>query len=60
MSRHDFPEDPYETFQRHVWMAPFVEDDLGALRARVGDDAVVGRLRPQGVVDVEALRIHPS
>ena len=26
---HMYPEDPRETFKRHVWVSPFYEDDLG-------------------------------
>jgi predicted TIM-barrel fold metal-dependent hydrolase len=31
-------EDPRETFRRHVWVAPFYEDDLEELAALVGVD----------------------
>jgi predicted TIM-barrel fold metal-dependent hydrolase len=31
-----FVEDPLETFRRHVWIAPFHEDDIGVLRDVVG------------------------
>jgi predicted TIM-barrel fold metal-dependent hydrolase len=31
-----FAEDPLETFRRHVWIAPFHEDDIGLLRDLVG------------------------
>jgi len=31
-----FAEDPLETFRRHVWIAPFHEDDIGVLRDLVG------------------------
>jgi predicted TIM-barrel fold metal-dependent hydrolase len=31
-----FPEDPRETFRRHVWVAPFYEDELGRLKDLVG------------------------
>ena len=31
-----FASDPVETFRRHVWVAPFYEDDLGALKEDVG------------------------
>jgi predicted TIM-barrel fold metal-dependent hydrolase len=33
-----FPEDPMETFRRHVWVAPYYEDDLASLKAAVGVD----------------------
>ncbi len=31
-----YPEDPRETFRRHVWVSPYYEDDLGALRELIG------------------------
>jgi predicted TIM-barrel fold metal-dependent hydrolase len=31
-----FPEDPMETLRRHVWIAPYYEDDLGAVKAAMG------------------------
>ncbi len=31
-----FPEDPMETLRRHVWVAPYYEDDLGAVKAAMG------------------------
>jgi predicted TIM-barrel fold metal-dependent hydrolase len=33
-----YPEDPRETFRRHVWVSPYYEDDLAGLRALVGAD----------------------
>ncbi len=36
-----FPEDPAETFRRHVWVAPFYEDDLLLLRDLLGPDHVL-------------------
>jgi len=33
-----FGSDPVETFREHVWVAPFYEDDLGALREQIGLD----------------------
>jgi predicted TIM-barrel fold metal-dependent hydrolase len=33
-----YPEDPRETFRRHVWVSPFYEDELGALRDLLGSD----------------------
>jgi predicted TIM-barrel fold metal-dependent hydrolase len=36
-----FAEDPAETFRRHVWIAPFHEDDIGVLRDLVGADHMV-------------------
>ncbi len=28
---HLFPEDPRETFKRHLWVSPFYEDELASL-----------------------------
>jgi predicted TIM-barrel fold metal-dependent hydrolase len=36
-----FAEDPLETFRRHVWIAPFHEDDIGQLRDLVGAENMV-------------------
>jgi predicted TIM-barrel fold metal-dependent hydrolase len=36
-----FAEDPRETFRRHVWVSPFYEDDLAALKALVGVDRIL-------------------
>jgi predicted TIM-barrel fold metal-dependent hydrolase len=36
-----FPEDPRETFRRHVWVSPFYEDDLAALKDLVGVDRIL-------------------
>jgi predicted TIM-barrel fold metal-dependent hydrolase len=33
---HLYPEDPRETFRRHVWVSPFYEDDLAALLGMIG------------------------
>ncbi len=33
---HIYPEDPRETFKRHVWVSPFYEDELGSLLELVG------------------------
>lgn len=33
--RNEFTEDPFETFQRHVWVSPFFEDDLAYLKQYV-------------------------
>lgn len=33
-----FASDPVETFRRHIWVAPFYEDDLGALKEELGLD----------------------
>jgi predicted TIM-barrel fold metal-dependent hydrolase len=31
-----YPEDPRETFRRHIWVSPFYEDQLGALKELIG------------------------
>jgi predicted TIM-barrel fold metal-dependent hydrolase len=36
-----FPEDPVETFRRHVWMNPFWEDQVDDVIAAVGSDRVI-------------------
>ena len=36
-----FHEDPTETFKRHVWVAPFWEDDLGEAVERLGSDRIL-------------------
>ena len=36
-----YPEDPRETFRRHVWVSPFYEDELGALKDLVGVDHIL-------------------
>ena len=36
-----FPEDPVETFRRHVWINPFWEDDVEEIVGLMGDDRVV-------------------
>jgi len=36
-----FAEDPVKTFRRHVWVSPFYEDDLPALRERIGADRML-------------------
>jgi len=33
-----YPEDPRETFKRHVWVSPYYEDELAGLRDLVGAD----------------------
>ena len=38
---HLFPEDPRDTFRRHVWVSPFYEDDLAALLALLGPGHIV-------------------
>ncbi len=36
-----FPEDPVETFRRHVWMNPFWEDQVDDVIDAVGVDRVI-------------------
>ncbi len=36
-----YPEDPRATFKRHVWVSPYYEDELGALRDLLGADRVL-------------------
>jgi predicted TIM-barrel fold metal-dependent hydrolase len=36
-----YPEDPRETFRRHVWVSPFYEDDLAALKDMIGVDHIL-------------------
>jgi predicted TIM-barrel fold metal-dependent hydrolase len=36
-----YPEDPRETFRRHVWVSPFYEDELGHLRELIGSDRLL-------------------
>jgi predicted TIM-barrel fold metal-dependent hydrolase len=38
---HLFPEDPRETFKRHLWISPFYEDELASLLRLVGPDHIV-------------------
>jgi len=36
-----YREDPRETFKRHVWVSPFYEDELGALKDLLGADHIL-------------------
>jgi predicted TIM-barrel fold metal-dependent hydrolase len=36
-----FDEDPRDTFRRHVWVAPFYEDNLGSLAELIGVDHII-------------------
>jgi predicted TIM-barrel fold metal-dependent hydrolase len=38
---HLYPEDPRQTFKRHVWVSPFYEDDLSGLKDLIGVDRVL-------------------
>jgi len=36
-----FPEDPLDTLRRHVWVTPYLEEDLGALADLIGVDRIL-------------------
>jgi len=36
-----FAEDPIDTFRRHIWVAPFHEDDVGLLRDLLGAERLL-------------------
>jgi predicted TIM-barrel fold metal-dependent hydrolase len=36
-----FPEDPVETFRRHIWINPFWEDDVDEVLELMGPDRVL-------------------
>jgi predicted TIM-barrel fold metal-dependent hydrolase len=36
-----FPEEPVETFRRHIWINPFWEDDVGELLELMGPERVI-------------------
>jgi predicted TIM-barrel fold metal-dependent hydrolase len=36
-----YAEDPRETFKRHVWVSPYYEDELAALRDLLGADRML-------------------
>ena len=36
-----FPSDPVERIRRHVWVAPYYEDDLERLKHAIGVDHVL-------------------
>lgn len=36
-----FKRDPLETFAKHVWVSPYYEDDLHALRDAIGSDHIL-------------------
>ncbi|WP_426246530.1 amidohydrolase family protein [Nocardioides sp. LHG3406-4] len=38
---HLFPEDPRETFKRHLWVSPFYEDELASLLRLLGPDHIL-------------------
>ena len=41
MRPHRWPEDPWETFRRQVWVSPFYEDDLADLAEVIGVSQIV-------------------
>jgi predicted TIM-barrel fold metal-dependent hydrolase len=60
-----YPEDPCETFARHVWVSPYYEEDLAAMRDLLGaDHLLMGSDWPhaEGLVEpaayIEDLRGH--
>jgi predicted TIM-barrel fold metal-dependent hydrolase len=36
-----FPEDPLDTIRRHVWVAPYFEEDLGKLADLIGTERIL-------------------
>jgi predicted TIM-barrel fold metal-dependent hydrolase len=36
-----YPEDPRETFRRHVWVSPYYEEDLAALKETIGVEHIL-------------------
>jgi predicted TIM-barrel fold metal-dependent hydrolase len=36
-----YPEDPRQTFIRHVWVSPFYEDELASLRKLIGIERII-------------------
>jgi predicted TIM-barrel fold metal-dependent hydrolase len=38
---HAYPEDPRETFKRHMWVSPFYEDKLADLRQLLGAEHIL-------------------
>jgi predicted TIM-barrel fold metal-dependent hydrolase len=36
-----FPDDPLEILRRHVWVTPYLEEDLGALAELIGVDRIL-------------------
>jgi predicted TIM-barrel fold metal-dependent hydrolase len=36
-----YPEDPRDTFRRHVWVSPFYEDELDSLRELIGTERIL-------------------
>jgi predicted TIM-barrel fold metal-dependent hydrolase len=40
-SPYYYPEDPRDTFRRHVWVSPFYEDELASLRELIGSEHIL-------------------
>jgi predicted TIM-barrel fold metal-dependent hydrolase len=38
---HAYPEDPRETFRRHIWVSPYYEDELDQLRDLIGSERLI-------------------
>ncbi|MGW6769660.1 amidohydrolase family protein [Streptomyces sp. NPDC055037] len=38
---HLYPEDPRETFKRHLWVSPFYEDELASLQRLIGSERIL-------------------
>ena len=38
---HAYPEDPRDTFRRHIFVSPYYEDELGELRDLIGSEQIV-------------------
>ena len=38
---HLFPEDPRETFRRHIWVSPYYEDELASLQRLIGTSHII-------------------
>lgn len=46
--------DPFETFQRNMWIVPYYEDDIASLVARLGDERLLAGSdypHPEGLAD---------
>ena len=39
--KHLFDADPLETFRKHIWVAPFYEDDMNELADQIGEDHII-------------------
>ena len=57
-----FASDPVATFRRHVWIAPFYEDDMAELKDLIGLDHILfGSDWPhaEGLAEPTAIRRRP-